>query len=163
MRGAAAADVTGSGGEAALLERLVSAVLDPVLHGSPFRRGDGQPYVDDELVGEWPSPWPEPERSLQLLWCAAPPEVSGLLPGLWRLVQDQVPPGGCVDLTVDLDVLGRLVASDVEAVPLAELLTRSGDPEAAAAAAELLGLPAEVAVPALADLLERLLAATRTA
>lgn len=144
-----------------LLEHLAAAVLDPVLCAGPFRRGDDQPASTDTLVGEWPSPWPEPERSVQLLWCADPSELAAALPGLWCQVRGQVPDrGGCVDVTVDLDVLGRLVAADIEAVPLADLLSGVGEKEAAAAAAELPGLSAEVAIPALADLLERLLAAS---
>ena len=144
-----------------LLEHLAAAVLDPVLCAGPFRRGDDKPPSTDTLVGEWPSPWPEPERSVQLLWCASSSDVSGELPGLWCQVRGQVPDtGGCVDVTVDLDVLGRLVAADVEAVPLGDLLLGVGENEAASAAAELPGLSAEVAIPALADLLERLLAAS---
>lgn len=150
-----------------LLARLVAAVLDPVLCSGPFSRGDGQPpgavAQADVLASEMSAPWPEPEHSVQLLWCAPAAEVSETLPGLWRQVGHQVPEtGGCVDVTVDVDVLGRLVAADIEAVPLADLLVAVDEPEAAAAAAELPGLSAEVAIPALGDLLERLLVAAQT-
>ena len=146
-----------------LLARLAESVLDPVLCAGPFARGDGQEPVVDDLVGEWPSPWPAPDEAVQLVWCATTESVSTMLPGLGRQLRAPLPhEGGCVDVTVDLDVLGRLVAADVEAVPLADVLRGLGEVEAAAAAAELPGLPAEVAVPALADLLERLLAAAQT-
>lgn|GEM_PF-2464604 len=146
-----------------LLARLAEAVLDPVLCAGPFARGDGQEPVVDDLVAEWPSPWPAPDEAVQLLWCASTGSVSTTLPGLWHQLRPQAPDdGGCVDVTVDLDVLGRLVAADVEALPLADVLLGLGEVEAAAAAAELPGLSAEVAVPALADLLERMLAAAQT-
>ncbi len=145
-----------------VLVRLCEAALDPVVCAGIFRRANGQPPVLDDLVAEWPSPWPQPEQAVQLLWCADPPDVARALPGLWRQVSHHVPEGGgCVDLTVDVDVLGRLVAADIESEPLAGLLAGVGQAAAAAAADELPGLPAEVAVPALADLLERLLMASR--
>jgi hypothetical protein len=148
---------------------LAEAVLDPVLRAGVFARGDGRDApadaAPDDVVDPATSPWPAPTRSVQLLWCASFADVREQLPGLYRQVRRHEPEGGggCADLVVDLDVLGRLVAADVEAEPLAELLQGVGEPEAAAAAAELPGLAAEVAVPALADLLERLLLAAREA
>ncbi len=144
-----------------LVATLTSALLDPVLCAGPFSRGDNRPPTGHDASAST-SPWPEPDRSVQLIWCAASTAVSDILPGLWKQVQQHDPErAGCIDVVVDLDVLGRLVAADIEAVPLSELLRGVGEMEAAAAAAELPGLPAEVAVPALADLLEQLLAASR--
>jgi hypothetical protein len=143
-----------------LVATLSSALLDPVLCAGPFARGDNQPPSSGLDASGSTSPWPEPDRSVQLIWCAPSTTVSERLPGLWQQVQQHDPErAGCIDVVVDLDVLGRLVAADIEAVPLSELLAGVGETEAAAAAAELPGLAAEVAVPALADLLERLLAA----
>ena len=127
----------------------------------------GPPLTQESRTDPTTSPWPEPESSLQLIWCAGFSEVHDELPGLWRQVRHHAPDdgaghAGCVDVVVDIDALGRLVAADVESVPLADLLLGLGDVEAAAAAAELAGLRAEVAVPALADLLERLLVAAAT-
>lgn len=145
------------------LALLAEAVLAPVLRGGPFARSGGPDAPDRDEPDPATSPWPEPSASVQLLWCASFDELATELPGLWRQVRHHRPPGGggCADLVIDLDVLGRLVAADVEATPLAELLVGVGEPEAGAAAAELPGLAAEVAVPALADLLERLLVAAR--
>lgn len=152
-----------AGAGATVLAQVTSALLDPVLGAGPFRRGDGTPAgLTLAGAGETPSPWPEPEQSVQVLWCAPASDVARDLPGLWAQVRRQVPSeGGCVDVTIDLDVLARLVAADVEGVPLADLLSGVGDVVGSAAAAELPGLVAEVAVPALADLFERLLAASR--
>ena len=144
------------------LARLISSALDPILCAASFGRGDGMPATGDALDPA-PSPWPEPDEAVQVLWCAPFAQVRQELPGLWHQVRQHAPDDdlGCVDVTVDVDVLGRLVAADIESEPLADLLRGVGDVEAAAAAAELPGLPAEVAVPALADLFERLLAAAR--
>jgi len=102
-------------------------------------------------------PWPDPDAAYQVLWRAGSDEVEASLPGLWALPQvAAADAGGCVDLVVDVDVLGRLVSVDLEAMPLAEVLLALGDRDGAAAADQVIGQPAEVAGPALADLLERL-------
>ena len=63
----------------------------------------------------------------------------------------------CFDLTVEIDGEGRLAEVRLEHGDLNEAFAALGRPEQAAASAELLGQPAEVAVPELAELLADLL------
>ncbi len=64
----------------------------------------------------------------------------------------------CFDLMVEIDGGGRLVEVQLEHGDLTEAFAAMGRTVEASASAELLGRPAEVAVPELAALLARLFA-----
>ena len=149
--------MSGSGADAALAA-LVDVVLAPVLPDGVFTG----PAPAGRAGGAEPDPvaaWPEPDGPVRLVWTAEPARVASTLPGLWAHVGPRVPAERGADLVVDLDAVGRLVAADLGTVPVAELLAALGDRDGAAAAEQAVGQRAEVAVPALADLLVRLWAA----
>jgi len=133
-------------------ELVLESTLRPALR-APFGSTSGAvgPTADPA------EPWPDPAEAYQVLWHAEADDVAASLPGLWALPRVAAGnTGGCVDLVVDVDVLGRIVSVDLEAVPLSEVLLALGDPDGAMAAEQAVGQQAEVAGPAVADLLERL-------
>ncbi|NYD43557.1 hypothetical protein [Nocardioides panaciterrulae] len=147
------------------LSVLVTALIDPVLAGTPFAPGQtgrlpdgpGRLRVDPTAL----SPWPR--HSAGIIWCASYVELRRALPGLPQAhdQDDCHPEGSCVDLMVDFDRGGRLERADLEALGLTETLAAVGCHAEALEAAVLLGQPAETVCPALARLLGVLLAAAR--
>jgi hypothetical protein len=130
---------------------LLVETIDPVLAGTPFQAGQtGEPPTDD-------LPSPALRLGASVIWCGGYDEVIAAYPHLARPgVQPEE--NWCFDLMVEIDGGGRLVEVQLEHGDLTEAFAAMGRTVEASASAELLGRPAEVAVPELAALLARLFA-----
>ena len=129
---------------------LLVEAIDPVLARSPFLPGQ----TGERPAGD--SPGLDLRPGASVIWCGQYDQVIATFPHLARLgVQPEET--WCFDLTVEIDGEGRLAEVRLEHGDLNEAFAALERPEQAAASAQLLGQPAEVAVPELAELLADLL------
>ena len=134
--------------------RLLVDAIDPVLADSPFQAGQtGEPRTDD-----FPGRTPRPGASVT--WCGPYDEVITAYP---HLACPGVEPheNGCFDLTIEIDGDGLLSDVRLEHGDLPAVFAAMGRTDDASAAGDLVGRPAEAAVPELAALLARLFTAER--
>ena len=130
--------------------RMLTDAIDPVVSGTDFQPGQAAGERMGEPLGSGGS----------AIWCGGYAALQLSHPGLPQAwTQATHHDYGCIDLTVEVE-RGRLVEASLESLDLAETFEKLGRPDDAAAAAELIGQPGEVAIPALAVLVARLLEAT---
>lgn len=135
-------------------------MIDPVLMGTGFcpSQGGRPPEPGAAGIAEATS-WPG--QGASLLWCAAYDDLQVRQPRLPQANDQDAGSGCCVDLMIEVDPGGYLTRADLKGYTLSKTFGAVVEPGDAHVAAGLIGSTDESACPTLADLLARLLDATR--